>query len=522
MMETKIRAHLLSPFESVRSNDTLKSRAVANSPNYLSLSPKPIPKDDQCFDSDGPGSISSAGVRHDNDFVNISDIRILPTTDEILCLRRPYMPYKNFNKPHFLQRGPERLIDTLFRQLRHDNIERLKDCVYAAAQKLCTTEVPPQDYDPCEETKAGNRYYMYWGVQFEDLRFDDRKGLFVQFSYNCPKPMRGRKMFTSGRFEKGMLMAAVGLDDDGVSLSVTFFEVFLPQCTESMEVRGGNGVRGETFHTIASREDIIADLLFKAAIQLIFAQNDCEEDITRMLLYSQKLRTGRFVLVEFPKHLLNGFYPVLKRIQELNSHDLGLTRYFAPRTADEENLGPLPPSYACRPTSMLDCNALRKKSEKASFPKYPLRTLIKDKKRFLDIVKSETTLDEGQASAFVECFSNELAFVQGPPGTGKSFLGVALAKAILAAGGPGEKPILVVCMTNHALDGFLKDLIDQGITEVARIGSGSKEEWTAKYNLKSLIRSVVRTEEEQKDVSRILFDVRRKLIYPLIVYVPSN
>jgi hypothetical protein len=100
-METRIRAQLLSPFESVRPNDALKPRAVANSPNYLSLAPRPIPNEDQCFDSDGPGSISSAGVRHDNDFVKISDIRLLPTTDEILCLRRPYMPYKNFKKTTF-------------------------------------------------------------------------------------------------------------------------------------------------------------------------------------------------------------------------------------------------------------------------------------------------------------------------------------------------------------------------------------------------------------------------------------
>lgn len=244
-METNIRAHELPPSEVVCRDGHPRPRTVPATPNYLSYHPRLVPKNRKCFENDGPGSLSSAGVRHDNDFVNVRDIRILPTTDEILSLRAPYMPYKRFNKPHFLDRGPERIIDTLFRQLRHDNVERLKDCVYAAAQKLCSTEVPPEDYEPCQETPGGNRYYMYWGAQFEDLRFEDRKGLIVQFSYNCPKSMRGRKIFTSGRFEKGMLMAAVGLDDDGVSLSATFFEVFLPQCTESMEIRGGNGVRGK-------------------------------------------------------------------------------------------------------------------------------------------------------------------------------------------------------------------------------------------------------------------------------------
>ncbi|KAL2002422.1 hypothetical protein VTN02DRAFT_6800 [Thermoascus thermophilus] len=462
---------------------------MAAVPNYLSFQPRPVPKDRKCFENDGPGSLSSAGVRHDNDFVNVRDIRILPTTDEILSLRAPYMPYKRFNKPHFLERGPERIIDTLFRQLRHDNVERLKDCVYAAAQKLCSTDAPPEDYDPCQETPAGNQYYMYWGAEFEDLRFDDRKGLIVQFSYNCPKSMRRRKMFTSGRFEKGMLMAAVGIDDDGVSLSATFFEIFLPQCTESMEIRGGNGV--------------------KAAVQLLFAQKECEEDITRMVFYAQKINTGRFVLIEFPKHLLSGFYPILKRIQEFSSRDFAFTRYFAPRNLEEENIGSFPPSYVDQETSFLDCNAIRKNNERHShLEKHPLRDLIKDKKKFLEIVKSETTLDEGQAEAFVETLTNEIAFVQGPPGTGKTFLGVALTKAILAAGKSGEKPIIAVCMTNHALDSFLKDLVDQGITQIARLGCGSKEEWTAKYSLRSLVTSVKSTERERIERCKALHEVR--------------
>jgi hypothetical protein len=196
------------------------------------------------FEHDGPGSLSAKGARHDNDYVKVRDIKILPTIDEILSLRAPYMPPKSTTQPHFLPKGPERLIDTLFRQLRHDNVEVLKDCIYAAAQKLEAADDIPSDYEPRQETPNGNRHYLYWGVEIEELRFDDRKGLFARISYACPKSLRGRKIFKSGRFERGMVVALVGIDDGDVNLSVTFFEVHLCQSTESMDPRDGKGQRG--------------------------------------------------------------------------------------------------------------------------------------------------------------------------------------------------------------------------------------------------------------------------------------
>ena len=85
---------------------------------------------------------------------------------------------------------------------------------------------------------------------------------------------------------------------------------------------------------------------------------------------------------------------------------------------------------------------------------------------------------------------HEAAFTQGPPGTGKTFLGVALSRVLLASrSSTAQKPILAVCLTNHALDSFLCDLIDAGITKVARIGRNSKEECIKKFELNVLIRN---------------------------------
>ncbi|KAK2761189.1 hypothetical protein FQN54_001710 [Arachnomyces sp. PD_36] len=482
-MATSIRAHAL-PDSHVTKNGGGKKPATA--PNHLSLVPREVAKGNKRFDDDGPGGLSAAGKRHDNDHVKIRDIQILPTTDEILAQRAPYMPYKCITQPHFLPRGPERLVDTLFRQLRHDNVEILKDCTYAAAQKLASTTDYKSNYDPRQETPNGNRHYLYWGAKIEELGFEDRKGLMVRVSFACPRNMRGRNMFRTGRLEKGMVAALVGLDDDGVSLSVTFFEIVLRQSTNAMEPNGGQGKRGvytillSDFRTIMR---LSANLL-QASVELLLAEKNNEVDVRRIVNYFQGPSTGRFVLVEFPKILLAGFYPVLKKLQSLDNHDLGMTNLYAPRSKGEGNVGVLPPIYACRDSAFLDTSVFEK--EGRNIFTEPLGGLIKNKEKFLKIVKEESTLNDAQAEAFVHSMSSQLAFVQGPPGTGKTYLGVALAKAILAARGPGKKPILVVCTTNHALDSFLENLLKQGITDIARLGGGSKAEWTKKFGVSSL------------------------------------
>ena len=44
----------------------------------------------------------------------------------------------------------------------------------------------------------------------------------------------------------------------------------------------------------------------------------------------------------------------------------------------------------------------------------------------------------------------------------------------------------MVCQTNKATDGFIADLLDQGITDIVRLGQGSSEDWTGQYNIRNL------------------------------------
>ncbi|CAM9586369.1 unnamed protein product, partial [Ectocarpus sp. 8 AP-2014] len=90
--------------------------------------------------------------------------------------------------------------------------------------------------------------------------------------------------------------------------------------------------------------------------------------------------------------------------------------------------------------------------------------------------------DISQRVAVAQVLRQRVSLVQGPPGTGKTFLGVLLAQIILAS---TDRKIVCVCYTNHALDSFLEDLLDKGVTDLVRIGGGSKNAKLDRYQLRS-------------------------------------
>ena len=66
----------------------------------------------------------------------------------------------------------------------------------------------------------------------------------VRVSFSCPSKLRGPNLHGSGHFEKGMLAALIGFNEDSSSLSTTFLEVSLCQSTEAMKVYTGDESRG--------------------------------------------------------------------------------------------------------------------------------------------------------------------------------------------------------------------------------------------------------------------------------------
>lgn len=168
-----------------------------------------------------------------------------------------------------------------------------------------------EDHHARQETPRENRYFISQNVRIEELLAHEFKGLLVRASYSCPKHMRGQLMKNSGRFDEGMLCALMGLDEDGVSLSTTFFAVHQRQTTNSIREKDPNDAR--------------------AAVQLSFLQSTKFEDVLRLVRYAQDLSSARFVLAEFPKMLYEGFYWVLRRLQEMSSDAFAFGNYIAPR-----------------------------------------------------------------------------------------------------------------------------------------------------------------------------------------------
>lgn len=79
---------------------------------------------------------------------------------------------------------------------------------------------------------------------------------------------------------------------------------------------------------------------------------------------------------------------------------------------------------------------------------------------------------------------------------------MALARVILESRPlSNQKPILAVCMTNHALDSFLEDLRDAGVTKLARLGRGSKEDWIKPIQISELTHNMKITQIERSQLT---------------------
>jgi hypothetical protein len=95
---------------------TYPSQAMARS------TPTPTPAT-----KDGPGLLSKRGPRHDNDFSDISEIRIMPTVAEILSLRDEYLPTSDASKFHLP--GLQGYLDRHFRLIREEEVRGLRDAM---------------------------------------------------------------------------------------------------------------------------------------------------------------------------------------------------------------------------------------------------------------------------------------------------------------------------------------------------------------------------------------------------------
>ena len=103
---------------------------------------------------------------------------------------------------------------------------------------------------------------------------------------------------------------------------------------------------------------------------------------------------------------------------------------------------------------------------------------------------------------------NKIGLIQGPPGTGKSYVGAILARILMAN---TDKPIIVVCFTNHALDTFLESLMKH-TGKIVRIGGRSKSQKLEPFTLasikKHLKQSMARNSQIYKAIKALEAELR--------------
>ncbi|XP_033724517.1 NFX1-type zinc finger-containing protein 1-like [Pecten maximus] len=102
-------------------------------------------------------------------------------------------------------------------------------------------------------------------------------------------------------------------------------------------------------------------------------------------------------------------------------------------------------------------------------------------------------MDISQYRAFSDSLIHGISLIQGPPGTGKTVIALKILEMFLNNEHIWSKenigPIILLSYTNHALDQFLKGVLDMEImckaseTDVVRVGSQSKTKSLDKYNL---------------------------------------
>ncbi|KAJ5520818.1 hypothetical protein N7463_001271 [Penicillium fimorum] len=172
-------------------------------------------------------------------------------------------------------------------------------------------------------------------------------------------------------------------------------------------------------------------------------------------LYSDRL-TG--MLVGFHGSIPATFVPILENLQQIQREgDLAFRKWVLlgyNGHKDGDNIPP--PAYARKPGFI--------------FPPASITNLIVDNvpldpstPESVDTLKlqTQTGLDCGQCQGLVAALTREYALTQGPPGTGKSYLGVKIVQALLEIKKKAKlNAIIVICYTNHALDQFLKHLLD--------------------------------------------------------------
>ncbi|KAI8074522.1 hypothetical protein BC940DRAFT_288446 [Gongronella butleri] len=433
-------------------------------------------------DYDPPGELSTSGPRHDNDRVYIAEIQVLPTQSEILSMRAPFLPSNDvIGAPHFLPHGWDRHLDIHFRLGREDLMNSLRKGMQIFVDLLIKSDAANQNQ---LLVRSNLRKYLqgdsmvnaYGNVKFRRLVTANRNhGAEFEISFTQPEQLKNvpsvskREQFweKSKRrlMHSGLVCFIRRRQGDDKPLDMAFGVI---------TNRDINSLSKD------AKEAVICVSLANIKQCALVMDISARDDVPLL---------EQWFMVESVGAFMEAYRPVLEALKNCGPASLPFGKYIAPteherqQWTEQGSLTIDPPVYTRSPRFTFDLSSLVKGK--------PCSVNVHDPVSVQDAVKclqERSRLDPTQSVALVDALRREIALISGPPGTGKTWLGVDLMRILLANRLEIKSgPIVCLCYTNHALDQFLEQLLDLGVKNMVRIGSRSKSEQLADYNLESRV-----------------------------------
>ncbi|RFU80293.1 hypothetical protein TARUN_1969 [Trichoderma arundinaceum] len=446
---------------------------------------------------DLPGHLSVGGPRHNNDHADITNIRILPTYEEIMSPREEYLPINDCSKWHIP--GIRGRLDREFRLIREDTVGQLRDAVRDAFRHIRS----PSNDASHQRNNNTLRTYTYDGATPLDIRFETNSGLDLIVRCNQPSSVRAlsprqRKDWweKSKRLQAGALICIIDETD-----SVMFCTVSESTMRNKDDKKDWHKKKpaGEAADPPPAEADPLTlsdhQSYLHVNLQLI---DPTQDDVTQALHWYKSAGLSRYrYLVEFPGILLASFKHTLDALKQMcQKPNMPFVDLLAPSDVTSAEVNLQPPLYARKAGFEFNIKCIT--HDEADLVVSPQRP--PDPR----LVEARTPLDSTQSSALLNTLTRELSLIQGPPGTGKSYTGEKIIKVLLANKNKASiGPILCVCFTNHALDQLLEHLLDDGIDKIIRIGSRSNSERLQALNLRVVSQSSDRTRSEKSSLYNI-------------------
>ena len=302
---------------------------------------------------------SSPGGRHDNDFLDFRKIAIMPTVDEMLSTKKPFLRTSYmFDDPNTEEDRISIYLDNQFRLLREDMLNEIREGVQVAQGKA----------------KRKFKPHVYQGLEILDIYcgIDKKRNWGIRFKLTQDIPaFENHKIKPEDREDFLMKKRRILSHQSPVCLMVDEEIVAVP--------------------LIDRDEAMLARIP-----PVVCLQFDGESTVIRALA---KLKSGKFIKLQSVDVAVFSYEPVLKAIQRINEVPLYQELLFwTPST-----LIPAPRDIPSSIVRMVRLN-----------PCQELQSLLRTPKSI--------KLDLSQAESFLNGLTQRVSLIQGPPGRHHSSL----------------------------------------------------------------------------------------------------